>query len=588
MELLRRMSVDEKSRRGGAVDMARVPYASCKVLAEGAMGAVFSVEATDEGTGCFVMKFAKSASGALGKLAPGPSKKRVELRSADPAEVDMLFETYRQAVLHGLSPHVIRPLGVLGVRLPQHTSRDVVRALVMEKLAGVKTRSGKVVYNFHDLLMHSDDVARFDEEYFVPLLFQMLYTLAAVADGTGGRFRHNDAHTHNWGVTTRDKSRMGAVEYEILIRGAGASKELVACHFVLDTPAMAKLLDFGWASFAPPLGPVFDCRFFEEPHRARPPLPTVVSAKSSASSKALRAKGPRLFSFVAESGMSSSPCVFYDAAMLSFSVYQVIRNLQSTKRRVTPGMLEYLKLYRRHYGGVHNSVHMGQKNNVGRLTLEAQKTLQATECLAGVPTPSSVSDPFPSPISLLQDPFFARLRAAPPTSSLSSSSTSSSSPTVVTDVLLSVATTSLTKKPVAAYGLQRHMVPPVQALVTIPEVLHDKTPVSKSSKESGREQHPRAWGSRAVLRRKLDATVARARGVRVRPLSSQERQLWCGKPDAKATEPRPKRKRGKKRARDAEGEGRERCTPTVGSLFPQTVQGQTSTPLFGFSATVFP
>ena len=378
--------------------------AEVTVLAEGAMGVLFAYATT---THAFVLKANKATPCNASSSKPTSALRR-QLTNVCPYEVDITMFLWDVLAVSGASVHVVCPYAVVSTIIPRSLQCSVgtIQALAMEKLTGLQTRTGSVIYNLQDLVVEGakNNIDDFDA-VFRTVLFQVLYTITTWTYLTDGSFRHNDLYARNVGLsrfTAAPDAPPVNAEYVVHTTPRGDKTAYVESMFCVRTNVRAVVLDFGWSAVLPTLGPKRDARFYRQ-CRAKGKLVRQVCTRSIAD----------------ESGMSQS--VFshhYDCTLLMVSVYMLIVR-QMTSSRLLPQVLQEFKtLYESTYKHLHDSDMMHSGALIGRLTNKAQDVLRkgvrlqcalrADKQISGKSNGFAVT--VPNARDLLMFPFFSGFR----------------------------------------------------------------------------------------------------------------------------------------------------------------------------------
>lgn len=356
------------------------------------MGALFLVT-TPSST--FVLKVNKAVS-----------KGACAIADVCPYEADLTRFLWDVLAATGASAHVVCPYAVINMKLPRELAfgTSSVNALAMETLTGIRATDGTVLYNLQDLLVAGirGRVDDFDN-VFRTVLFQVLYTVTTWTYLTGGLFRHNDLYARNVGLSTFCDAEASPVDltYVVHTHPALRSDLFIQRVFSMRTRLRAVVLDFGWSALGTGLGPSYDARFYRQVHDT---------------------KGMVVRDLVTTSGMSQKTFSHhYDPTLLMVSLFTITSRAPETG---LPSVLrEFRDVYKATYGMLHMSDMMHSNELIGRLTNEAQRTLNAGKRLTCTPRRVGVgsaaqppAQPFtisvPNASELLMLPFFAGFRRA--------------------------------------------------------------------------------------------------------------------------------------------------------------------------------
>ncbi len=358
---------------------------SSTCLGEGEESVVFSYINTADPLIRYVIKFDKD---------PAWSDSFKRLKSVRRIEVDATCLVWQLITAPGLSPHTVRPYGLLPFKFdataaPYHNEGVCISGIVMEYLegldvhglikAGCAGKFGPVTAGGFDPF---DDLLRV-------VVFQVFYTVAMwnLASNTG--FRHNDLHSGNVCLTYWNEEHT-AMEMEYHIPDPVTGLDRV---FVLHTPYCVTIIDYGNAALLPCAGgPAYDGRFYSLGSRE----PTTRDPKAPHGLKEMKH---------ATWGMSHcKPSAHYDSTFFAFAVLQLFG------RQAVPAGKEYRQFYARCFGSVHSSTKfMFQKELAGRLTPEGQRLLMAGKQVRVRNKTFSVMDASQA----LSDVYFARFRGLP-------------------------------------------------------------------------------------------------------------------------------------------------------------------------------
>ena len=391
--------------------------ADVTMLAEGAMGVLFAFASSSSSSSsslfkehAFVLKVNKAMPCNASSSKPTPMLRR-QLTNVCPYEADITMFLWDVLAVSGASVHVVCPYAVVCTTIPRalQCSSGTIQALAMEKLTGLQTRAGAVIYNLQDLIVEGakNNIENFDA-VFRTVLFQVLYTVTSWTYLTDGAFRHNDLYARNVGLsrfTSTPDAPAVNVEYVVHTTPRGDNGDKTAyleSVFCLCTNVRAAIVDYGWSAVLPTLGPRRDARFYRQ-CRAKGKLLRQVCTRSIAD----------------DSGMSQS--VFshhYDCTLLMVSVYMLIVRQTSSSRGIPPVLQEFKTLYESTYKGLHNSDMMHAGALIGRLTNKAQDvlrkgvrlqcSLRADKQISGKSCAFAVT--VPNARDLLMFPFFSGFR----------------------------------------------------------------------------------------------------------------------------------------------------------------------------------
>ena len=393
------------------LDFGALPDMDVRLQAQGGMGALFAVTARGA---TFILKVNKTVRPA--KKGDGAAANATVDTIADVCryEADVTRFLWDALACTGASAHVVCPYAVVRTAMPKALGFGThpVRALAMEKLSGLRSVDGTVMYNLQDLLVEGmqGKVHDFDTVFRV-VMFQVLYTVTTWTYLTDGLFRHNDLYARNVGLSTFESKNddasspslpsLPSLTYVVYCHPSSRGDPFLKTTFGMHTAMRAVVLDFGWSALLPRLGPDFDTRFYQR-------------ADASGS----RECRMQVKDLIASSGMSQARYSHhYDCTLLMVSVYMI------TSRRAESGLppvlQEFRALYRALYGNLHLSDMMHAGPLVGRLTNEAQRALNDDAKLVCRLRPSSSKHaahaaPFtvlvPKARDLILNPFFSKFR----------------------------------------------------------------------------------------------------------------------------------------------------------------------------------
>lgn len=384
--------------------------------AEGGVGTIYRVEVTDGAPGDvpYVPCMLKIDN------PPANSKDTARKAVRNVSSHEVLITRFVWTVLgcSGLSNHVLRPLGLFEVipRSPSVSSSAppvAVASLAMEVLRGLPTVDGRRVYNLSELISEAARNNINNLDTLLPsILFQVMYTVAALGLATTANFRHNDLHACNIGLTVRGDGGKEDVQpwYYVMeefcpSKKAGATGSMfVQRPFAVSANVRAVILDYGWAALMHDLKPVHptkDRRFFDKDGK---PLSCCVS-----------------------SGMSSTQRTHhYDSSLLMHAVFQdcvtaykqIRKRYSADVKKLPPAVASayaackaFLMVYRRHYGQALTDKNVVYAEYPGRLKLDVQQSLVNGRHVRLAQSPLEVAT-VPRPEQLLMSDYFKPLRVA--------------------------------------------------------------------------------------------------------------------------------------------------------------------------------